>query len=735
MALSEIRLFILVIVPLFSLGGLAAFLPRFKPIQATHLSLFFAVLGGVAAALAGFYFWRRPMPSAEMLVEVGPLVGKLPPLALGLYVDRLAAFFLVLTGGMAAIVGLYSFGWLQDVPQRRRIAGVYNLFVLSTLLLIVADNAFFFLLSLECMTLFFSYLVLYKHDKLLEQEETPAEEMHGAKAAFKTYLIASHIGVIFVTASFIALAIRAGSFSFTVFRGLDQVGSPGLAGLIFILALIGFGIKAGLMPAHVWVAVVHPYSPTTTHALTLGLLIKVVSVYPMLRVFFEFLRPVSWWWGWLVLLLAGLTVSVGVFYAIASRDLKSALANHSVENIGIILAGIGLGLVFAADEFSATPAISGLAGLALVAGLYHTLNHAIFKGLLYLCTGAIENRTGSVEMEKLGGLMKRFPWTSITFLIGAASIAGFPPFNGFISEWLTLQTLFSGLGLLGVTHGLPALIGLLLTLLLLSIAFGLTALAFVKIAGETLLGAPRRAGVLAQEKKGEVPWTMRGALVLMAGLCLLLGLFPSLGVNYLGETVCSLRRFETDCGPQLVQATRQRLPFATTTSTAVGIEVPLAPDREGTLGGYSARLSVLPLLIPAAIAAGGAVILVAVRRRKGRPETGAGWTCGTAYDPEAMQITGGAFSFLIWEPVEGTRATRLKQEDASSSHEPLPSRLPQSAEHYVTEFFRWMYDVILKVLVQGSGYVGNSIQVGDVRRYLIYILIAFLVVLAILARS
>ena len=157
--------------------------------------------------------------------------------------------------------------------------------------------------------------------------------------------------------------------------------------------------------------------------------------------------------------------------------------------------------------------------------------------------------------------MKRFPWTSITFLMGAASIAGFPPFNGFISEWLTLQALFSGLGLLGVTHGLPALIGLLLTLLLLSIAFGLTALAFVKIAGETLLGAPRRASVLAQEKKGEVPWTMRGALVLMAGLCLLLGLFPSVVVNHLGETVCSLRRFEANCGPQLVQAATQRLPF------------------------------------------------------------------------------------------------------------------------------------------------------------------------------
>lgn len=730
MALSEVTFFTLVMVSLFGLGGLAALAPRSGRIQTTYVSLFFAFLGGVTAVYAGFYFWRRPMLSPEALWTVTVFPQELPSLALEIYVDRLSGFFLTLTGAMAALVALYSFGWLQDVRQQRRIAGVYNLFVLATLLVILADNAFFFLVFLECMTLLFGYLVLYRHDKLLEEraERTLPLDMYMARVAFKTYLIASHIGVIFVTASFITLSVLTGSLSFTTFRVSGLASMPGTANLIFILALIGFGIKAGLTPAHVWVSVVHPYSPTTTHALTLGLLIKVVSIYPMLRVFFEFLQPVPWWWGWLVLALAGLTTIVGVFYAIASRDLKSALANHSVENIGIILVGIGLGLVLTADEFVAAPAISGLAGLAVVAGLYHTLNHAIFKGLLYLCTGSIENRTGTVAMEELGGLMKRFPWTSITFLVGAVSIAGFPPFNGFVSEWLTLQSLFAGLELLHVSYGLPALVGLLATLLLLGSAFGLTALAFVKIAGETLLGASRRAEVLANEKKGDVPWTMRGVMVIMAGLCLVLGLFPSVVVDYLGETVCSLQHLETGCRQQLAQSTSQRLPFVTTTPTTVALDVPVTSDREKTSGSYSARLSVL-LLAPATIAAAAAMSIAAIRRRTDWPEMSAAWTCGTAYDPEAMQITGGAFSFLIWASIGGVK------EDTLSSCEPLPSRLAQSSERYVTEYFRKVYDIILAALIKGSDFVGNWVQGGDVRRYLSYILIAFLVVLAILARS
>ncbi len=713
MALFDPKTFTLLTTFIFLLGGIFAFPSRYiNKTMRTRLALIWALLGSLLIAYGAIGFWQKPMSQGEIVISLLELPIKL---SFSLFIDRLTAFFLLLTGLLSAGVVLYSFVWLEGKQEQHRIAGVYNLFVLFTALLLVVNNTYFFLVFLECMTLTFGYLTLYQHNKLLEEEgHINPQEMVDAKKAFGIYLIFSHIGVIFITTALSLLALSAGSLNFDALRNLSLEASPVLASSIFLLALAGLGVKGGFAPAHPWVSIVHPQLPAPIHALASGLIIKISSFYMLIRMFFEFLTPTPWWWGWLVLLLAGLTALVGVFYAITSRDLKTALAHHSVENFGIILAGLGLALLLFA---STSP--SPLASLALVASLYHLLNHAIFKSLLFLCTGAIENRTGTVKLEELGGLIHRFPWTAGTFLVGAVAIAGFPPLNGFISEWLTLQTLFAGLDTLTGGNNLPWLAaGVFMALLMLGAAFGLTALAFVKIAGETLLGVPRRPELLSSERKGDVPWRMRGVLVILAVLCLLLGLFPGLVVDQLALIA------------QDMLALEQPLEYVETTATSLTLNVPTFENS------YTIQLSMLPLLILALVPLTLATIVGVHRQRWKR---GPLWTCGTPYRPEAMQITGGAFAFLTWEWAGGQQkiapsSPHTKEEiDGNSpvNEDPIPWRLPLSETRYVYEYFRMLINAMVKRLTVYSKDFGNWFQGGDIRQYLVYLFVAFMLILIV----
>lgn len=716
---SQFNAYVIVIGLSFGSGGLVAlFGPR--QYKFTGISLLMAFVGSVTTFLLALECWVQPMTEGVLLLNLPALVHNLPALALEFYIDRLAAFFLLLTGAFSAGVACYSFGWLRAAVERHRVAGAYNLFVLSTALTIIANNTYFLFFFLECMTLTFAFLVLYRHNKYLEAGGATHQELAAAKTAFKSYLIFSHVGVMLLLAALLVLPAFGSplenAFDFDALRQGVRLPHPANS-LVFLLALAGLGIKAGIVPAHVWVPVVHPYSPTTTHAFSLGVTIK-VAIYLMVRIFFQFLRPVEWWWGLAILLLAGLTALVGVFYALMGQDLKTALASHSVENIGIILAGLGLALIFKTDEFSTNPALvgfEGLAGLALVASLYHVLNHATFKGLLYLCTGAIENRTGTVEFNKLGGLMKRYPWTALAFLTGSVAIAGFPPFNGFASEWLTLQALFGGMNLFQTPHKLPYLVGLTLALLLLGAAFGLTALAFVKIAGETLLGAPRSAWVATHSRSGDVPWSMRGVLVILALLCLLFGLFPALVAGQLGRVAHELHLSTGNLAGD---------PFNLWLQVPVSLSDPAATQPQAYQTGLSVWFMAaagLIVLLPAALAF--------VRRRRRQLVSRPVWTCGAHYEPEAMQFTGGALAALVWQPF----ARQAGPEDPAVSHRQKPDYLPRrlylSGTRFVHEYFRQGYNLAAGWLVRFSAGLGNWFQSGDIRRYLAYIFIIFFVVL------
>src|SRR5207248_1872894 len=255
-----------------------------------------------------------------------------------------------------------------------------------------------------------------------------------ARHAAWIYLAATHLGTAFLLVLFIVLGGAAGSSDFDAYRSVLQ-NNPGLASLVFVLALIGFGSKAGIVPAHVWLPEAHPAAPSHISALMSGAMIK-VGIYGLVRILTLLGTPQPWW-GWTLIAIGASSGVLGVLFALAQHDLKRLLAYSSIENIGIILLGIGIGVLGLA---TGTPA---LAVIGFAGGLLHTLNHSIFKGLLFLGAGAVQHASHSLEFEQLGGLLKRMPWTGAAFLAGAAAIVGLPPLNGFISEFLLFYSGFA----------------------------------------------------------------------------------------------------------------------------------------------------------------------------------------------------------------------------------------------------------------------------------------------------
>jgi hydrogenase-4 component B len=362
------------------------------------------------------------------------------------------------------------------------------------------------------MSLFSYFLVVTEHEK------------SDVRYAGLFYLIMTHVGTAFIMLTFLIFFQAAGSFSFEAFRHPEQALPEGMRTLAFLLALIGFGAKAGIVPLHVWLPYAHPAAPSHVSALMSGVMIK-TAIYALLRVYFDFFGgQFPWWWGFTVLALGAFSALLGVMYALMEHDLKSLLAYHSVENIGIILLGIGGGMIFQ------TYGLVEFAALGLIAGLYHTLNHAVFKALLFLGAGSLLYATHTRNMEEYGGLLRRMPWTGACFLIGAVSIAALPPTNGFVSEWLVFQSLF-------LSFHLPSLfLKLILPLAAAMLALtGVLALAcFAKAFGISFLALPRSTHA---RHAAEVPPTMRAGMALLALACIVLGLAPMVIVPLLDRVV------------------------------------------------------------------------------------------------------------------------------------------------------------------------------------------------------
>jgi formate hydrogenlyase subunit 3/multisubunit Na+/H+ antiporter MnhD subunit len=424
--------------------------------------------------------------------------------------DALTAFFLAVTNLGAAGASLFAIGYGMHEEAPGRVLPFYPAFLAGMNLVVLADDAFTFLVAWEFMSLSSWALVLAHH-----------ADAENRRAAY-VYIIMASFGTLSLLLGFGLLAGSGGGYTFADMRAT----AAAMPGLVLILVLIGAGSKAGLVPLHVWLPLAHPAAPSHVSALMSGVMTK-VAVYGFIRIAFDLNGPPAWWWGIAIIPVAGITCVLGVLSALMQHDLKRLLAYHTVENIGIIFIGLGLALAFSAHGMPA------LAALALTAALLHVLNHCIFKSLLFFGSGAVLAATHERDMEHLGGLIHRMPLTAFAFLVGCMAISALPPLNGFVSEWLTFQAILStpDVPSWGIKLVVPA-VGAMLAL-----AAALAAACFVKAFGVTFLG---RARTPPAEKALEADRASLAAMLAFAALCLLVGIFPGFFIDGLAPVTKDL---------------------------------------------------------------------------------------------------------------------------------------------------------------------------------------------------
>jgi hydrogenase-4 component B len=477
---------------LLSTGALAAVALRSPPDLAQRAGQAGAALGsllGLAGAIRILASGR-----AESFVAAWPMPGG----GLHLEIDALSAFFLLPVFGLSLVAAIYGRAYLEGQDRKGAALSWFhlNLLTIGMALVVTARDGLLFLLAWEVMALSPFFLVIFD------------DREAGARHAAWTYLAATHLGTAFLLVLFVLLGKFAGGSDFALYAAALHA-HPELSSIVFLLALAGFGSKAGIVPAHVWLPEAHPVAPSHASALMSGAMIK-VGIYGLVRILTILGTPPSWW-GWLLIAVGASSGVLGVLFALAQHDLKRLLAYHSVENIGIILIGIGVGVLGLATG------ITALAVIGFAAGLLHVLNHSIFKGLLFLGAGAVRHAAHTLDLEELGGLLKRMPWTGASFLIGATAIVGLPPLNGFVSEFLLFYAGFTGAMEADPAVAVPGLAAIVA----MGLISGLAAACFAKAFGIVFLGSPRSEEAAEAH---EVARPMIAAMAMLALLCIAIGL-------------------------------------------------------------------------------------------------------------------------------------------------------------------------------------------------------------------
>ncbi|MBI3994716.1 MAG: hydrogenase 4 subunit B, partial [Nitrospirae bacterium] len=639
-----------------------------------HGAAMAASVAGIALGLAGLL-----APTAATF----SISSNLPLLAFQIRVDPLSSFFVLIISLSGLAVSQFAVGYVREFENRYSIGalgGLYNAFLLSMILVVLADNGFFFLIVWEIMSLVSYFLVVTEHEK--------AETRY---AGF-FYLIMTHVGTAFIIVAWLVFYQQAGSFSFEIFRHPPAPLPEGFRTLIFATALIGFGTKAGIIPLHVWLPYAHPAAPSHVSALMSGVMIK-TAIYGLVRVYFDFLGGTfPWGWGFIILSFGAVSALLGVMYALMEHDLKSLLAYHSVENIGIILMGIGAGMIFQSYG------LPHLAALGLLAGLYHTINHAMFKGLLFLGAGSLLSATHTRNMEEYGGLIRKMPWTAAFFLIGAVSISALPPSNGFVSEWLTFQSLFLSFQIPDVLLKIMLPIGAAMLALI-----GVLAMAcFAKAFGISFLAMPRSAHAREAE---EVPWTMRIGMGAMALFCVVLGLAPMVVVPLLDRVTAGFTG--TTVAGKIVTGEG----FALAPGLGIGFASISTP----------ALAMLLAVLIPAALLT---AAVIGGRLRKRFYKT---WGCGINLKPR-MEYTATGFSQPIKQVFDMIYRPTVKLETEMLEESRYFARRMRFETHIEPVFQKYLYDPVVQVLQKLADRV-RVIQSGSLHVYLAYIFVTLLVLL------
>ncbi|SPE35971.1 membrane-bound (NiFe)-hydrogenase (Ehf-type, Group 4f), transmembrane subunit A [Candidatus Sulfopaludibacter sp. SbA6] len=660
-----------------------------------------AYLAGAAVGLAGFGSPRRARIGAFSLALAGALleiaaaasaIGQpaagtwsipfgIPFFSWTVRLNALSAYFNLALGILSAAVSVYSLGYVRGMEGRRN-AGVlgffYNVLLLSLTLVFTAANAFFFLVAWEVMALSAYCLVSFEHEK----EET--------RRAGIVFLIMSHAGTGLLLIAFLMMAQAGGSLDFAGWHHLASRLPAWEQGTLFVLFLLGFGVKAGIIPIHVWLPAAHPVAPSNISALMSGIVIK-TGIYGMALVFFDFFDIPPVWAGMVVLGVGVLSALLGVLYALMEHDLKRLLAYHSIENIGIILIGFGAALVFRALGHPA------LAAIALIAGLYHTMNHAIFKGLLFLGAGSVLHATHTRNMEEMGGLIRRMPVTALCFLIGSIAISGLPPLNGFVSEWLTYQALLAGFG---STQTLARVVFPIAGALL-ALTAALAAACFVKAFGISFLALPR------SEKAAEAresALSMRFGMGILAAGCVALGL----GATW----------FLPIFDPITEQTMGGR--FSALLIAGNGLVLSAGTPRGGTVStaGIAAMLVLLTAL-PG--------LFWLVWGRSTKRAVGPTWDCGLPGLTAENEYTATGFS----KPIRMIFSALYRPRREIQAEYEVSPYYP-TAIHFESEiepaFEKRIYDPFLEWLMSVSRRL-RAVQAGSIHAYLAYIFLALIALL------
>jgi hydrogenase-4 component B len=627
--------------------------------SARRLAIALILTAGVAGCLVAVSgFLRQPAPFIDL--------SQVTPFPFSLAVDRLSAFFLLLVCAVAVPVTIFAVPYFDlhcSESRRNWTWAFFSLFLLSMIVVVTASTGFAFLVGWELMTLVSAALILIEGDS--------PERRHN----IFIYLLMMHAGAAAVATCFFFFLPYSHSMDFGAIRAASAATPGGIRIAILLAAFVGFGTKAGLIPLHLWLPRAHPIAPSPVSAMMSGIMLK-TAVYGFVRIVFDFLGGGPPWFGYIVLLAGGVSGLLGVLYAIAEHDLKRLLAYHSVENIGIIYLGLGTSLLFLSYHSSLW------AALALIAALLHTINHALFKSMLFLGAGAISNATNTVDLEELGGLQRRMPFTGTTFLIGCCSIVGLPLFNGFISEWLTFRSFLAGSMLTGTKAQvvLPLMVGVL------ALIGGLAAACFVKVFGVAFLGRPRSTEA---EHAVEVPVLMRSGMTLLAAACLLMGVFPGLFL------------------PPLVSLVQALIP---------GAGVP-----EETLS--IARI--MPWI--AAIVLGTGAVAALLKRRERMART---WACGLPGLSSRMQYTSTVFSKPIRFVFASVYRPDRKLETLPADQPYFPVSISYQSVR-TTSYERALYRPFVELILSVAHRL-RRLQTGNIQVYLLYIFLALVSLLAFL---
>lgn len=597
----------------------------------------------------------------------------LPDLPFHLRLDALSSFFLFLLGATTAGISIYAGGYLRkgegSAPGLHCL--IYHLFIASMAFVMLADDGYAFMVAWEAMALSSFFLVTSEH----RQAEI--------RRAGYLYLLIAHIGAVGILLSFGVMAGSTGDYTFNAMRDFPTEGIwPTLA---FLLALFGFGAKAGLLPLHVWLPEAHPAAPSPVSAMMSGVMLK-TAVYGLLRVSFDLLHAQLWWWGALLLVLGLATALFGVIFSTVQTDMKRLLAYSSIENIGLIFVGFGLTLIF--KSFL----LPHLAALALTATLYHCLNHAFFKSLLFLCTGSVLHATHERSLGKLGGLIHRMPWVAWLALIGVLASAGLPPLNGFVSEWLLLQSFL-------FTSGLPqGYLNMLLPVVAGAVALiaALAGFAMVKFFGIVFLGQPREEALSHAQDASRLE--RLGLLWLGVG-CVLLGLFPNVVIALLDPVT----RLLVNSGLS-----------GAANSQNWWLLAPINEDRAS----YSPAIFLGSILVFVPL-----VYWFVRRSYHGRMHRVDAWDCGFPLQTSRMQDSAEGFG----QPIRRIFSPFFKR----TREHPSPfDTHPRYRSLVEDPFWYWLYLPIARIVEHGTRLIA-FLQQGRIAIYLLYSFITLLTLLVV----